>query len=134
MSQTTLDDDDLFSEAATEVRADVEAALAEARAALPDSDAIWEIEAENSLGVLNGLRSALDTEDASEHLKEAKKWYTMGQRADAFTEGGDLAEEIERVESLFDQIEAAHAQVSEVATTLPELRSALEDANESADD
>lgn len=134
MSQTTLDDDDLFSEAASEVRADVEAALSEARAALPDSDGIWEIDAENSLGVLNGLRSALDTADAAEHLKEAKKWYTMGQRADAFADGGDLAEEIERVESLFDQIESAHAQVSDVAATLPELRSALEDASETDDD
>lgn len=132
MSQTTLDDDDLFSEAASEVRADVEAALADARSALPDADAIWEIEAENSLGVLNGLRSALDTEGAAAHLKEAKKWYTMGQRADAFDDGGDLAEEIETVEALFDQIEAAHTQVSEVAATLPELRSALEDASEDA--
>jgi hypothetical protein len=36
MAQTTLDDDDLFSEAASEMREDVESSLEKARAALPD--------------------------------------------------------------------------------------------------
>jgi hypothetical protein len=126
MSQATLDDDELFSEAASEMRTDVEEALDAAREALPDADDIWTVNADNTLGVLNGLRSALDIGDAADHLRDAKKWYTMGERADAFDDADDLEAEIEAVESLFEKIESAHDQVSGLASTLPELRSELE--------
>jgi flagellin-specific chaperone FliS len=116
------------------MRADVEDSLAEARGALPEADEIWEVDADNTLGVLNGLRSALDLGDAEEHLKEAKKWYTMGERADAFEDAEDLAESIEEVEELMEQITDAHDEVSDLASTIPELRGALEDAHEEADD
>ncbi len=128
MTQTTLDDDELFTEAASEMREDVESSLEDARAALPDADDIWDVEADNTLGVLNALRSALDIGDAAEHLRDAKKWYTMGEKADAFEDGEDLAEEIEAVEELFGDIETAHEQVGDLASTVPQLRSALEDA------
>jgi len=127
MSQTTLDDDDLFDEAATEMRADVEEALEEARAALPDSESIWAVDADNALGVLNGLRTGLDTGDAADHLRDAKKWYTMGKRADAFDDADDLAADIETVEDLIADIEDAHGKVSDLASTIPELRSTLEE-------
>ncbi|MFB6266446.1 MAG: DUF5790 family protein, partial [Halodesulfurarchaeum sp.] len=103
MSQTTLDDDDLFGEAAAEVREDVETHLKEARDALPSVSAIWDVEAENTLGVMNALRSGLDVEEANSHLRDAKKWYTMGERADAFDDGADLEAEIEEVESVLSQ-------------------------------
>lgn len=125
MSQTTLDDE-LFDEAAGELQADVEAALEEARGALPDPETLWSVEADNALGVLNGLRAALAAEDASEHLREARKWYEMGRRAEAF-EDGDLADEIEAVEGLFEQLGEAREQVSALAGTLPELKGALEE-------
>ncbi len=125
MSQTTLDDE-LFDEAAGELQADVEAALEEARGALPDPDALWAVEADNALGVLNGLRAALAAEDASDHLREARKWYEMGRRAEAF-EDGDLADEIEAVEGLFEQLAEAREQVSALAGTLPALKGALEE-------
>lgn len=126
MSQTTLDDE-LFSEAAGELRADVEAALDEARSALPEADELWAVEADNVLGALNTLRAALAAEDATEHLREARKWYEMGRRADAF-EDDDLGEAIEDLEALFDQLAEARAQVSELAGTLPEIKNALEAA------
>ena len=66
MSQSTLDEDELFGEAANEVREDVEASLEEAEAELPDVDAIWNVDADNTLGALNALRSALDVGDAEE--------------------------------------------------------------------
>lgn len=125
MSQTTLDDE-LFDEAAGELEADVEAALEQARAALPDPDELWAVEADNALGVLNGLRAALAAEDASEHLREARKWYEMGRRAEAF-EDGELGEEIDAIEDLFEQLEGAREQVSELAGTLPEIKGALEE-------
>jgi len=127
MSQATFDDDDLFEDAASEMREDVEASLDEARGALPEADAIWEVEADNTLGVLNALRSALDVEDAEDHLVDAKKWYTMGERADAFEDAEDLAEEIETVEELIDDVTDAHEGVSDLASTVPQLRSALEE-------
>ncbi len=134
MGQTTLDDDDLFDEAASEMREDVEDSLANAREALPESDAIWDVDADNTLGVLNGLRSALDPGEAEAHLTDAKKWYTMGERADAFEDADDLAEEIETLDDVFADIEEAHEQVSDLASTVPELRGALDDAHAAAED
>ena len=130
MSQTTFDDETLFKEAAGDIRADVEAALEEARAALPEPEAIWAAEADNTLGVLNGLRAALAAEDAAEHLRDAKKWYTMGERADAFEDDEDLAAAIEEVEELFASLATAREAVGEVTGLLPELRSQLEAAHE----
>jgi hypothetical protein len=128
MAQTTLDDDDLFSEAASEMREDVESSLEEARAALPDAETFWNIEGDNTLGSLNTLSSALETGDATEHLRDAKKWYTMGEKADAFDDGDDLAAEIEQLEALVGDVETAQQQASDLASTVPELKSTLEDA------
>jgi hypothetical protein len=134
MSQATLDDDELFEDAASEMREDVEESLAKARAELPEADAIWDVDADNTLGVLNALRSALAVEDAETHLRDAKKWYTMGERADAFEDADDLAEEIEAIEDVIGDVEAAHEQVSDLASTVPQLRSALEDFAEESDE
>jgi hypothetical protein len=133
MGQTTFDDDDLFGEAAEEVREDVEAALDDARAALPAPDDVWDADADNVLGVLNGLRSAMDPGAAEEHVRDAKKWYTMGERADAFDDGDDIADEIAAVEDVVGEMAAAREGVSDLAGTVPELRSALEDARDAAD-
>jgi hypothetical protein len=127
MSQTTLGDDELFGEAAEEMRADVEDHLEQARAELPAAADVWETEADNVLGVLNGLRSALDVGDAEEHLRQAKKWYTMGERADAFEDADDLATAIEDLESLIASIDEAHAGVSDLTNAVPELRGALQE-------
>ena len=134
MSQSTLDDDELFEDAASEMRGDVEESLEKARAELPDTDEIWAVDADNTLGVLNALRSALDIDDAESNLRDAKKWYTMGERADAFEDADDLAEEIEAIEDVLDDVTEAHEQVSDLASTVPQLRSALEEFGEDADE
>ena len=128
MSQATLDDDELFDEAASEMREDVESSLAEAREALPEADAVWDTDADNTLGVLNALKGALDTGDAEDHLRDAKKWFAMGKKADAFEDAEDLEADIAELEELLEDIVSAHEQVSELASTVPELRGALEDA------
>lgn len=133
MSQTTLDDDELFTEAAAEVREDVDSALAEARATLPDPAAVWDVEADNTLGVLNALRSAADTDEAVEHLRDAKKWYTMGEKADAFDESESLAADIEEVEELLADLETVEEHVADLASTIPELKSDLEEAKPDPD-
>jgi hypothetical protein len=128
MSQSTLDDDELFGEAASEMRDDVESSLEDARAELPDSETVWETQGENVLGVLNSLRSALDVGEAADHLRDAKKWFTMGQRADAFDDADDLEESIAEVEDLIETIEDANEQVGDLTATIPDLKSSLEDA------
>ncbi|WP_424001045.1 DUF5790 family protein [Haloarcula salina] len=127
MSQTSLDDDELFGEAANEMRTDVEESLSKAREALPEADAVWDVEADNTLGVLNALKTALDVGDAEDHLRDAKKWYTMGERADAFEDADDLAEEIETIADLVDDVDDAREQVGDLTATIPQLRSTLEE-------
>jgi len=138
MSQTSLDDDELFGEAADEMRTDVEESLAAARAALPSAAAVWDVEADNVLGVLNGLRTALAADEVEEHLRDAKKWYTIGERADAFEDGDDLAAEIEAIEDALAELESVGEAVGDLVAAIPELRGDLEDlhaeAAESADE
>ncbi|WP_435344489.1 DUF5790 family protein [Haloarchaeobius sp. HRN-SO-5] len=134
MSQSTLNDDELFGEAATEMRADVEESLADAWDELPDPDDVWETDADNVLGVLNGLRSALDVGDAEEHLRDAKKWFTMGQRADAFDDADDLEAEIADLESVIADITEAGEQVGDLTSTIPGLKSTLEEARADEDE
>ncbi|THE66790.1 hypothetical protein D8Y22_01325 [Salinadaptatus halalkaliphilus] len=136
MSQATFgDDDELFGEAASEMREDVEASLEQAWEALPAADDIWESDAGNVLGVLNGLNTALDAGDAEDHLRDAKKWFTMGQRADAFDDAADLEAEIADLEETITSVSEASEQVGDLTATIPELRGSLEDAGpDDADD
>jgi hypothetical protein len=134
MSQSTFDEDDLFGEAASEIRGDVEASLEAAWAELPSDAEIWDVEADNILGALNALKSALDVGEARNHLRDAKKWYTMGERAGAFDDADDLQEEIERLEGVLEDIESAGDQVGDLTGTIPGLKSALEDAGETTDE
>ena len=133
MSQATLDNDELFDEAASEMREDVESSLADAKAALPESDDIWDADADNSLGVLNGLKGALDTGDAEDHLRSAKKQFVVGKKADVFDDADDLEADIAELEGLLESIVEAHDQVSDLTATIPELRGTLEDAHEDDD-
>jgi hypothetical protein len=134
MSQSTLDEDELFGEAANEVREDVEASLEEAEAELPDVDAIWNVDADNTLGALNALRSALDVGDAEDALRDAKKWYTMGERADAFEDADDLEARIESVGTAIEDVADAREQVGDLTSTIPGLKNALEELEASADE
>lgn len=134
MSQATFDDDELFGEAAAETRDDVEQHLAAAREELPTAEAVWDTNADNVLGVLNGLKSALDVGEAPDHLRQAKKWYTLGERADAFEDSEDLEAEIEAIEELLATIETVHDDVADLTGTVPQLRSSLQDATDEPDD
>ncbi len=134
MSQSTLDDDELFEDAASEMRADVEASLERAREAMPAADDVWEADADNTLGVLNALRSALDVGDAEEHLRDAKKWYTMGERADAFDDADDLAEEIDDLATLIEDVGTAREDVGDLTSAIPQLRGSLEEFEEDDED
>ena len=133
-SQTTFGDDELFGEAADEMREDVESHLEAARAELPSPEDVWETDADNVLGALNGLKSALDVGDAAEELRQATKWYTMGERADAFEDADDLEADLEELSALLETIEAAREDVTALTSTVPELRGALQEAADEDDD
>jgi hypothetical protein len=134
MSQSTLGDDELFGEAADEMREEVEDHLARARAELPAADAVWETGADNVLGVLNGLKSALSAGDAAEHLREAKKYFLLGKKADAFEDAEDLEAAIDEVAEVIEALEEAHEQVGALAGTVPELRGTLQEMADDGED
>jgi hypothetical protein len=133
MSQATFEDDDLFGEAAEETRAEVEEGLAAARAELPAADDILETDADNVLGALNGLKMALDVGDATEELRQAKKSFVLGERADAFEDAGDLEAELTELETLLTTIEEAGENANDLASTVPQLRTDLEETHEKDD-
>ncbi|ERG96139.1 DUF5790 family protein [Haloquadratum walsbyi] len=133
-SQSTFTDDDLFGEAAEEMREEVEAHLDDARTELPDAASVWQTNADNVLGALNGLRSALDADDAEEHLRQAKKTFVVGNRADAFEEPDELRSEVESVEELITSINTADELVSELTTTVPQLHDQLPEADEETEE
>lgn len=128
MSQSTLDDDELLGEAASEIREDVETNMDAARSELPAADAIWETDAENTLGVLNSLKSSLDVGDAVENLRDARKWFMVGERADAFEDPDSLETELDELAELIENIETAREKVTDLASTVPELRGELQEA------
>ncbi len=120
MSQSTLDDEDLLGEAASEIREDVETNLAAARKELPAADEIWETDADNTLGVLNSLKSALDTGEAADRLRDARKWFMVGERADAFEDPDALEEELAEVAELIETIKSAQEDLTRSSHKLAE--------------
>jgi hypothetical protein len=125
MAQSTLEDDELFDEASDEMREDVETALEKARDGLPDADEVLEVEADNLVGVLNGINSGLKEGDAEDGLREAKKWFGIGKKADVFEE--DFLEEAqEELEDLEDTLESL-SEVEETATELTGTVAGLKD-------
>lgn len=126
MAQATLDEDDLFGEAANELEDDVRDGIATARENLPAADQIWAADADNVLGVLNGLRTALDTEEARAGLRDARKWFTIGERAGAFESDGELAAELNTLEETMATIDGAKDDVAALINKLPELREELD--------
>lgn len=126
MPQSVPTDDELLEEAASEMRTDVESSLEQAQAALPDPDAFWNRDAENTLALLNQLTAEFEAEDAHAHLRDAKKWYTMGVQADAFANPDSLETEITELEATLTTVETAREQADNLAKILPQLKTTLE--------
>lgn len=125
MGQATLDDDDLFGEAADELRDDVHEHLDRAENALPTAEDIWEVNANNVLGVLNTLRTNLNVEEAEEDMRQAKKWFALGQRAEAFEDGDALDARIAALEDTIAELQTVQHDVGVIASTLPGIREKL---------
>lgn len=126
MAQATLDDDELFGEAAAELREEIEAALDEAEATLPPATDIWEPAGDNLLGQLNTLRSALNAEEARSHLREAKKGLALGRRSEAFDDDDEIVDRVAALESDITALVDAKEAVGALTGVLPDLKQRLE--------
>ncbi|WP_302083350.1 DUF5790 family protein [Salinibaculum rarum] len=135
MPDEEFDSEALFDEASQDVREKVENNLADAREAIPEANEIWEVDTDNILGVLNGLKNTLDIDGAAEAVSEAKKWYVIGDRADAFPDGEDLEAEIRDVQQVVDDLNEIYEQTSELTSSLPKARTEVDEiaGNDSAD-
>jgi len=127
MAQSTLEDDELFDEASDEIRADVESALGDGRDALPEAGDVLDVEGDNIIGVLNSLKNGLDAGDAEEALREAKKWFGIGERADAFEEGfvDETEDEIAEIEEALGALEDAEESATELTDAVASLKDTL---------
>jgi hypothetical protein len=127
MAQSKLDDDELFDEASDEMRDDVEDALERARDELPESDDVLDAEGDNIIGVLNSLKTGLDAEEAEEALREAKKWFGIGERADAFDDEfvGETEDEIDEIQEALDALRDAEESATELTDAVATLKSSL---------
>lgn len=127
MAQSTLEDDELFDEASNEMREDVEEALEEAHGALPEADEVLDVEGDNIIGVLNSLKSGLDADDAEDSLREAKKWFGIGSKADVFDEEfvEETEEELEELEEALGSLADAEETATELTDTVASLKSVL---------
>ena len=127
MAQSTLEDDELFDEASDELREDVEDALEDAHDALPEADDIFEVEGDNIVGVLNSLKSELDAGEAEESLREAKKWFGVGRKADVFDEEfvDETEQDIEELEETLGSLGDAEESATELTDTVAGLKSVL---------
>lgn len=126
MDQSTLDDDDLFGEAATELTDDIEAALTAAEDALPDAQAVWTPEGDNLLGELNTLKGTLEAEAAESSLREARKWLAVAQRAGAIDEDDALVERADELAATLEAMATAREAVGDLTGALPALRGELQ--------
>ncbi|MFP4591001.1 MAG: DUF5790 family protein [Halobacteriales archaeon] len=124
MGQATLDDD-LFNEAVDDINGMIESALDDAEGALPSADAVWNPPGDNLLGRLNTLRSALDAEEAREHLREARKWVAVAERTEAMTLDDAVEDRLAAVAAAITALEDAREATGELTGTLPELRQHL---------
>ena len=123
--QTRLTDEEIFDEAADELREELRLQLAAVEAALPAQDDVWETDATNVLGVLNGLRSQLETADATERLHSAKKTFALAERSDAFEDVDAFGARLERIEATMTAVTEAAELVGALTTRLPALRDQL---------
>ncbi len=127
MSQSTFDDDELFTEASSELREDVEEALEETRNSLPDADEVLEVRGDNVIGVLNSLKGELDVEDADAALREARKWFETGRRAEAFDDEfvEETENEIEDLKEVLEAVDDASENATELVNAVATLKKHL---------
>lgn len=130
MTDTT--DEPLFAEATEEIQNDIVESLNEVENKLPESDQIWKVEGSNVVGTLNSLQAVLDVSSVEESYREARKWFVVGVKADAFDDETeqDLENQLDQVGSLLVQAGEIRDIVGDLTPMLPELRDSLDAIND----
>lgn len=131
MSQSTFDEDELFEEATEEMQAEVDNALARARGAIPNTNAVLTTDENNLDAILDGLSATLDIDTIETALEDAQKAFVLGQRADAFDDEY-ISETQTTIETLNETVETLHA-IDTAATDLSEALTRFEDIDTTPD-
>ena len=84
MSQTSFDDDELFTEATADIQSEIEESLTAATAALPSHADLVEHDTETTVAALESVEETIDIDAAEAAVADVKKTFLLGQRADAF--------------------------------------------------
>lgn len=120
MTQTSFDDEELFTEAAEDMQTEIEESVSAATATLPSKDALREPDPETLLDALDAVKSEIDIEAVEAALTDVKKTFVLGQRAEAF----DSAY-VTETEATITDLEETVATLREIETATAELHDAL---------
>lgn len=121
---TTFTDDELFGEAADEVKSDVDDCLARAIDEIPAEEAVRAVD-DTCFVDLDSLITTLNIDAVGTAIRDARKWFTIGKRAGTFNddyitkteaaiatfeETVDVLREIETVNKLVEEGEITKAR------------------------
>ena len=120
MSQTSFDDDELFTEATADIQSEIEGSLTAATAALPSHAALVEHDTETAVAALESVEEAVDIDAAEAAVADVKKTFLLGQRADAFE-----SEYVTETEATISELEETVTTLGAIASASEELREAL---------
>mgnify|MGYP007099780934 CR=1 FL=1 len=120
MSQTSFDDDELFTEATADIQSEIEESLTAATAALPSHAALVEHDTETAVAALESVEEAVDIDAAEAAVADVKKTFLLGQRADAFD-----SEYATETEATISELEETVTTLGAIASASEELREAL---------
>jgi len=120
MSQTSFDDDELFTEATADIQSEIEESLTAATAALPSHADLIEHDTETTVAALESVEEAVDIDAAEAAVADVKKTFLLGQRADAFE-----SEYATETEATISELEETVTTLGAIASASEELREAL---------
>ena len=120
MSQTSFDNDDLFTEATADIQSEIEESLTAATAALPSHAALVEHDTETAIAALESVEETIDLDAAEAAVADVKKTFLLGQRADAFE-----SEYATETEATISELEETVTTLGVIASASEELREAL---------
>ena len=120
MSQTSFDNDELFTEATADIQSEIEESLTAATAALPSHAALVEHDTETTVAALESVEGTIDIDAAEAAVADVKKTFLLGQRADAFD-----SEYATETEATISELEETVTTLGAIASASEELREAL---------
>ena len=120
MSQTSFDDDELFTEATADIQSEIEESLTAATAALPSHADLIEHDTETAVAALESVKETIDLDAAEAAVADVKKTFLLGQRADAFD-----SEYATETEATISELEETVTTLGAIASASEELREAL---------